>query len=289
MSIFSDLFKKKKDNNEDYSLDETACELIEYLECECEYIPPTKDTKILWEKYLDAYEKGKKEGFTPVFIPVDDALLETLLTTTTDDISEDDEIENENDIDFLSDDEETYREKLLSSKLEDGKQYLNKSFTELIDSMVETEGQDEINRIYYGESEDIVAFEDIEALDSFVGWKDFIENETYELILVKIPTTKPWEVFAWLPFGGWNECPLPKKMMSATKYWYKKYGAVTGLITQTSLDMYLPKPINNIDVALKIAEQHYGFCNDIVDQGCGCIKAHAENINNSTVWHFWWD
>ena len=27
------------------------------------------------------------------------------------------------------------------------------------------------------------------------------------LVLAEIPVSRPWEIFAWLPFGGWNECP----------------------------------------------------------------------------------
>ena len=30
---------------------------------------------------------------------------------------------------------------------------------------------------------------------------------TYPLILAKIPVKNPWEIFAYLPFGNWNECP----------------------------------------------------------------------------------
>ena len=32
-------------------------------------------------------------------------------------------------------------------------------------------------------------------------------NMTYPLILAKIPVKNPWEIFAYLPFGNWNECP----------------------------------------------------------------------------------
>ena len=212
-------------------------------------------------------------------------MLETLLTSADfGDDEEDDEVEdrNENNDDTNIGDDQTYREKLLSCKLEDGNEYLNRVFSELIENLKEREGQDEITQIY-GES----YVEEIS--NKFVGWKDFNENETYELLFAKIPTSKPWEVFAWIPFGGWNECPKPKEMMAAAKYWYDEFGAVPGLITQNTLEMYLPKPINNIDVALKIAEQHYGFCRDIVDEDCSSIKSLADKINKSTVWYFWWD
>lgn len=50
------------------------------------------------------------------------------------------------------------------------------------------------------------------------------------LYLAEIPTVNPWEVFAWLPFGGWNDCPDSEDMMAVFQYWYEKYGAVPACI-----------------------------------------------------------
>ena len=41
---------------------------------------------------------------------------------------------------------------------------------------------------------------------------------TYPLILAKIPVKNPWELFAWLPFGNWNECPDTPELMAVAKY-----------------------------------------------------------------------
>ena len=43
---------------------------------------------------------------------------------------------------------------------------------------------------------------------------------TYPLILAKIPVKNPWELFAWLPFGNWNECPDTPELMAVAKYWF---------------------------------------------------------------------
>ena len=37
---------------------------------------------------------------------------------------------------------------------------------------------------------------------------------TYPLILAKIPVKNPWEIFAYLPFGNWNECPNTPELMA---------------------------------------------------------------------------
>jgi len=46
---------------------------------------------------------------------------------------------------------------------------------------------------------------------------------TYPLILAKIPVKNPWELFAWLPFGNWNECPDTPELMAVAKYWFEQH------------------------------------------------------------------
>ena len=46
-------------------------------------------------------------------------------------------------------------------------------------------------------------------------------NMTYPLILAKIPVKNPWEIFAYLPFGNWNECPDTPELMAVAKYWFR--------------------------------------------------------------------
>ena len=43
--------------------------------------------------------------------------------------------------------------------------------------------------------------------DHFSNYWDDDTEMTYPLILAKIPVKNPWEIFAYLPFGNWNECP----------------------------------------------------------------------------------
>jgi hypothetical protein len=51
-------------------------------------------------------------------------------------------------------------------------------------------------------------------------------NHISEIILAKIPTTKPWELAAWIPMGGFNDCPTPSEQVAVFKRWYDVYGAV---------------------------------------------------------------
>lgn len=57
-----------------------------------------------------------------------------------------------------------------------------------------------------------------------------------ETMLFKVSTTNPWELGAYVPFGGWNECPKVKEMMAVCKYWYEKYGAVPVTISHDEME-----------------------------------------------------
>ena len=76
----------------------------------------------------------------------------------------------------------------------------------------------------------------------------------------------PWEVFAYLPFGGWNECPDTPELMAVTKYWFEQYGARPAVITHDVLELTVPAPVPK-ERAMELAQEQYAFCPDVVDQG----------------------
>ena len=54
--------------------------------------------------------------------------------------------------------------------------------------------------------------------DRFASYWDSDTNMTVQLILAKIPVKNTWEIFAYLPFGNWNECPDTLELMAVAKY-----------------------------------------------------------------------
>ena len=88
---------------------------------------------------------------------------------------------------------------------------------------------------------------------------------TYPLILAKIPVKNPWEIFAYLPFGNWNECPDTPDLMAVAKYWFEQYGAIPAAMSHDELEFLLPAPVLE-ERAMEAATEQYGFCPDIVDQ-----------------------
>ena len=89
---------------------------------------------------------------------------------------------------------------------------------------------------------------------------------TYPLILAKIPVKNPWEIFAYLPFGGWNECPNTPELMAVAKYWFEQHGAVPAAMSHDELEFLLPAPVSEKE-AIDVAVELYGFCPDVIDQG----------------------
>ena len=124
----------------------------------------------------------------------------------------------------------------------------------------------------------------------FSGYWNYDTGMTHPLILAKIPVKNPWEIFAWLPFGGWNECPDTPELMAAAKYWFEEYGAVPAVMTHDVLEFCLPAPVP-AEKAMETAEEQYGFCPDVVDQGPEEATAGtlADVLRRSVVWYFWWD
>ena len=108
---------------------------------------------------------------------------------------------------------EEYRQKLLSQPVEDGRTLLTRMAAQRKEFAAENDwdwpGEDVLGPMEGGE-----------AIDHFLGISDF-HGKTIPLVLAEIPVQHPWEVFAYVPFGGWNECPSSQEHMAAAKYWYE--------------------------------------------------------------------
>ena len=255
---------------------ELAEALMEYLDCECIYFPAMKDDDPIMSAYNCAKQEGVKESFVPVIIKADDeTLLECLVMNAN----------PENDADFYEFDLKAvmdYRKKMCFAPVKDGKVVLEK----LIGQRKEEAKEDDMDwdEEVLGEMEggyDNCRFSSYWNLDSHM---------TYPLILAKIPVKNPWEIFAYLPFGNWNECPDTPDLMAVAKYWFEQYGAVPAAMSHDELEFLVPLPVSR-KKAMEAATEQYGFCPDIVDQEQDdpTVGNLADVLWQSTVWYFWWD
>lgn len=222
--------------------------------------PPMKDPAPIMAAYYEARKRGAKEGFLPMLLSGEEDFMENM--------------------DWKSGGKlEEHRQSMLAEPVGDGKAVL--------DQLAEQHKEDAQG--YGGDwLEDMMGeMAGGEAIDRFLGISDY-RGKTIPLLLAEIPVKNPWEVFAWLPFGGWNECPSDEEQMAIAKYWYEKYGAVPAVMTAAVLEYDLPAPVKR-EEAMELAIEQYAFCMDIVDQGCGSVGWLADSLSKSTKWFFWWD
>lgn len=99
----------------------------------------------------------------------------------------------------------------------------------------------------------------------------------------------PWEVFAHLNWGGWNDCPFPAEHCAIHRYWESHYGAEVVSVTGDVVQCLVSRPPKNRDGGFRLAREQYVYCYDIVDQGVQSIAALASGLLNSRSWYFWWD
>ena len=255
---------------------ELAEALMEYLDCECIYFPSMADDDPIMSAYSYARRLGVREDFIPVLIKADDETLLECLVMNAD---------PEHDADCYEFDLKTveaYRKKMLSAPIKDGKAVLEgltgQRREEAEDDDMDWEGE------VLGEME---GGYDNDRLSCYWGSDSHM---TYPLILAKIPVKNPWEIFAYLPFGNWNECPDTPDLMAVAKYWFEQYGAVPAAMSHDELEFLLPDPVSK-EKAMEVATEQYGFCSDIVDQEQDdpTVGNLADVLWQSTVWYFWWD
>ena len=253
---------------------ELAEALMEYLDCECTYFPSMKDDDPIMAAYNYAKRDSAQEGFVPVLIKADDETLLECLVMNAD---------PENEADIYEFDLKTvteYRKKILSAPVKDGKAVLE----ELTGQRKEEAEDDDMN----WDEEILGEMEGGYDNDRFSCYWNSDNDMTYPLILAKIPVKNPWEIFAYLPFGNWNDCPDTPELMAAAKYWFEQYGAVPAAMSHDELEFLLSAPVPK-EKAMDTAVELYGFCPDLDQNEDGSIGALADALWQSTVWYFWWD
>lgn len=210
------------------------------------------------EAYGEARVQGQREGYTPLLVPADDILEEYL---------------------GILEGDGYVLEDILKTELESGEEFLKMRFNDYTDD----------EECGSREQECIDRFEG-EVVDCFTAFRDYHTSGIVETILLKVPTTKPWELVAYVPFGGWNDCPSVEEMMAVCKYWYEKYGAVPVTISHDVMEMQLPQPVAAGD-SMQVAKEHFAFTPDRVYQctESGTLAEVAASIAASDIWYFWWD
>lgn len=248
--------------------------MISFLGCRCRLFAAAEDDAELYRAYAEAAERGMTEGFTPVFIAPDRRMWNNFMANT-------EAADEREEYGFSPEKVKRFREELLSRPLPDGEKIL----AELIDERKEEAEENG------GDWDDVVGYiangDPLRFLLSL--WSEG-ETGTRPVILAEIPTTKPWEIFAYVPFGAWGNCPDTQAMTAIAKYWYKSHGAVPAVIAHDELNFMVDKPVSR-GKALPLAVEMYGMCPEIISEN-GAVRSIgelADGLRNSTVWYFHWE
>ncbi len=248
---------------------ESAKDIIELLGLEYKIIPEGSTEgdiiKLFNHEVVNAYDLNW--AYRPVYIIPSDTLYETLLMNLNNE-------ENEINRDTIN----NYIKNAMATSPLDGEGYFNERF----------DNDPELKSLELGEVDDDV-----------FGMRDYIsiftdelseddDRLTKELILLRVPVSNPWEIFAYLPFGGWNECPDTEVLMAVSKYWHEKHGATPSVIGSDTLEFIAPI-VRDKEKADLLAKEMYLLCPDIVDQGVGSVDILSEILTDSDCWYFWWD
>ena len=222
-----------------------------------------KDTDMYYrdieKKYLASYKEGKEKGFTPVFLVLYNTLLEKF------EIDMEDE-DTDNIMDIVKSNLEKYKDinaveflkKFQKENTEDSRESIDDYFTE--------------KDYKYDDSEKY----NLE-LSTLFDYDNYLKDD---VILVKVPTEKPYEVLAY--FG------MESEDIAIVKYWYEKYGAIPASITYDEIEFYVERPPQTLEETKKLAVEHYAFCYGLL-WGCyDTLEEAASTIYKNVHWYFWW-
>ena len=212
------------------------------------------------EKYLAIYKDGKEKGYTPMFLTVDEYLLKTFEISMKDG-------NTDNMIDI-------FNKNLEKAKNINPIELFNKFIEQNADSIKSNVNEDFTKNNY-------------EINDSNKNNLNFLTifnnegNLKDNVILAKVPTTKPYEILAYFRMGSED--------IATVKYWYEKYGAIPASITYDEMEFYVERPPQTLEETKKLAVEHYAFCYGLL-WGCyDTLEEAASTIYKNVQWYFWWN
>lgn len=213
--------------------------------------------------WLAAREKGKKEGFCPVLLDVDQYWFDSF------------------DEQSYYTDRSKYRwwrsEVLQPDNLPDAKEIFHKRLEAMkgeYDS--EEEWGEDIVGTYEGYDEPCL---------------DLVGDTVW---LAEIPVEHPWQVFAYIPtrLGDAEDCLHATEHMAIAKHWYENYGAEILRLNSEQIDFYLPQPVTGHTDQLAV--EHYVYAGNGMEPDYNCVlhdylglATLVVALKKITIWNFW--
>lgn len=247
--------------NSDNVEETESVDMEKIFDCDAQRLDKGISPEEMTRLYLEAFAKGKEKGYTPVVVFANDRLEEAVNIAFNEENTP-----------------EAYVKAVLSKDHTNGKELFDEKYAYLEELfgdelMIDSDELDMMLSVF--ENSD---------MNKFLMSDNSFEGEVY---LVQVPTNSPYEIFAWLPFCGWNDCPNTNDMIAMCRYWYDEYGAVPAEITYDTLTFYLNEPITDKETAVKAAKEQCVFSSEVI--GMGGIFSYVRMTLDGNIWTFWWD
>jgi uncharacterized protein DUF4253 len=109
--------------------------------------------------------------------------------------------------------------------------------------------------------------------------------------IVLLPTKEGWHAPAYLNFGAWNDCPIPRVHVCMLKHWHERYGADLMSMTDTTVEVWVRLPPRDRESSWQLAWEHYVYCRETIgyDLMTNTLEDLAARLLNAPRWYFWWD
>ena len=108
------------------------------------------------------------------------------------------------------------------------------------------------------------------------------------VLIVLIPTVRPWEAPAYLGFGGFNACPAPWVHVAYAREWSTRFGARLLVLTHDTLEFEVARPVTSREDAAAMVAVHDYYCSDTSDAYPSVVE-RAAYLLGARLWQFWWD
>ncbi len=241
--------------------------LIEYTDCHYKLIASGTDINDLNRKFLYALHYGTEWGYSTVMIPVSQKLADKLCL-------------DENGTPVSTEQLRHTRKQALSQAIDLPGNIIDEKYRQKTAVMA-------------SKGIDINEFEHADIPGAAINcFSSFVKNglTTRDLLLVQVPVSKPWQVFAWLPVGGAEGMPSNEELMTASKEWYEICGAVPAVLDYATVEYFVPNGRPSYDDALRIARGHFALCHERVLR---LTRSHTlselvNTLTKSCVWYLGW-
>lgn len=142
-------------------------------------------------------------------------------------------------------------------------------------------------KLYYDSQEkfEILDGDSIYEFNENLNFNDNVKK----IYLGEVPTRNPYEVMAYIPMGGFGDCPDNITHISIAKLWYDEYKAVPFVISSDGLIFKCDETIKGEKDLETLAFQQYLYCGNIIWQGVETLNNLKNILSYSKFWHFWWN